>query len=353
MHPPETRYPLARRAGVLTSAATGLIDFIQRRGGDADCILGRAGIDPEHLLHPTRSLDLQRYCLVLEEAAAQTGDDNFGLRYGHQFKPDSLGLLGYIGMSSASLGDGLRNVAQAFPRHQQCSLLRFVEDGEFCRLDYQVQHGSIVRKRQDAELSLGMFLNLMRHALGSQWAPEHVHFEHPRPPSWHEHRKAFEAPVFFGQAMNSLVLRRNVLDRPMPTRDSRLLALLIDNMKLLATANESQATHDIVDEAKTRIQQLLPTGAPTLAQVANAMHLPAWTLQRRLGEQGLSFSTLVEQMRRELAAYYLQQFSLPLSDVAPMLGYSELSAFSRAFRRWFGASPRQWRQSSVERLTTH
>jgi AraC-like DNA-binding protein len=350
---PDIRNSPPRPVCVLTAAATGLVEFIQREGGDVDRILGCAGIDPEQLLCPTLSLDLHRYCKVFEEAAAQTGDDNFGLRYGHQFKPDALGLLGYVGMSSATVGAALRNVTQAFPCHQQGSLLQFIEEGEICRLDYQVQHGSIVRKRQDAELSLGMFLNLMRHALGNCWAPEYVNFEHPRPLSWHEHRKAFDAPVFFGQPINSLVFRRGVLERPMPARDGRLLALLLDNMRALARSQSGEVERwGIVDEAKAQIQRRLPQGEPSLEQVAEALRVPAWTLQRRLGEQGLNYSALVEHLRRELAAYYLEQPGLPLSDVALMLGYSELSAFSRAFRRWFGSSPRQWRQSAAARPAT-
>jgi len=337
-----------RPVSVRASAATGLVEFIQREGGDADRILGRAGIEPEQLWHPTLTLDLHRYCQVFEEAATQTGDDNFGLRYGQQFKPNALGLLGYVGMSSATVGEALHNVAQAFPCHQQGSHLNFVQADDFCRLEYQVHLGSIVRKRQDAELSLGVFLNLMRHALGDRWAPEYVNFEHPSPLSWHEHSQAFGAPVFFAQSVNSLVFRRSVLDRPMPTRDARLLALLLDNMRALAQSQTGEVRHrDLVDEAQAQIQRLLPEGEPSLEQVAKSLRLPVWTLQRRLGEHGLSFSALVEHLRRELARYYLEQSGLPLSDVATMLGYSELSAFSRAFRRWFGSSPRQWRRSEV------
>ncbi|MET0808003.1 MAG: AraC family transcriptional regulator [Pseudoxanthomonas sp.] len=342
-------------ANVLTSAATGLIEFIRIGGGNAERILGSSGISPEKLSNTSLSIDLKQYCMVFEEAARQTGDDNFGLHYGHQFKPAELGMLGYVGMSSATVGDALRNIAQFFPYHQQGSLLEFVEAGEFCKLDYQVQHGGIVCKRHDAELSLGMFLNLMRHALGPEWAPEQVHFEHPRPAAWNEHRKAFAAPVHFGQAMNSLVFRKGVLDCPMPTRDGRLLALLIDNMRQLAlqaAPGADAAECGLVEDVKAQIQRLIGEGEPSIERVANGLRIPVWTLQRRLAEHQQSVSGLVEQMRRELAVYHLQQSSLPLSEIALMLGYSELSAFSRAFRRWFGSSPRQWRESGSLSLAT-
>ena len=332
--------------GVLSSAATGLIEFIQQKGGDADRIFGHAGFNPEHLQHPTLSLDLKQYCAVFEEAARQTHDDNFGLRYGSQFKPDGLGMLGYVGMCSETLGDALRNVVKVFPIHQQGSLLRLEVEGEWCRLDYQVQYGAIFRKRQDAELSMGMFTNLIRHSIGQKWAPERVHFEHPQPQAWHEHCKVFDAPVFFGQPCNSLVFRKSVLDKVMPGRDSRLLSIVMASMELLARQwGERQSSHDIINDVQAQIRLQFANGEPSLDQVAELLKITSWSLQRRLGEKGLNFSGLVDKVRQELAQYYLTQTSLSISELALLLGYSETSAFSRAFRRWHGASPKQCRKS--------
>lgn len=343
-----TTQPLAdqlQSIGVLSSAATGLIEFIQQKGGDADRILGHAGLNPEHLRHPTLSLDLTQYCAVFEEAARQTQDDNFGLRYGNQFKPDALGLFGYVGMSSETLGDALRNLVRVFPIHQQGSLLRLEVDGEWCRLNYQVQYGAIFRKRQDAELSLGMFTNLMRHSIGQKWAPDRVHFEHPQPEAWHEHCKAFDAPVFFGQPCNSLVFRRSVLEKAMPSRDSRLLAIVMESMELLARQRgERQREHGIINDVQAQIRIQFANGDPNLDQVAEQLKITSWSLQRRLGEAGLNFTTLVDKVRQEMAQYYLSRTSLPISELALLLGYSETSAFSRAFRRWHGVCPKQWRK---------
>lgn len=354
MHLSSPRRPTLtpRSIGVLSSAATGLVDFIQHKGGDADCILGRAGLDPERLLSPTLSLNLGQYCAVFEEAARQTRDDNFGLRYGCQFKPDGLGMLGYVGMCSETLGDALRNVVKMFPIHQQGSLLCLEEQGDWCRLDYQVQYGAIFRKRQDAELSLGMFNNLMRVALGQKWAPDRVHFEHPQPEAWHEHCKAFDAPVFFDQPRNSLVFRRSLLAQPMPARDPRLLAIVMESMNLLArsaserldnTGLQNGTDRGVVHDVQAQIRLQLAHGEPNLEQVSEHLQLSSWTLQRRLGDCGLTFTQLVDIVRRELAQQYLSQANLPISELALLLGYSEASAFSRAFRRWYGVSPRQWR----------
>lgn len=332
-----------RHSGVLAAAASGLCAFIDKHGGDADRILGISGIDPEQLQHPTLSLALPNYCQVLEEAARQSGCDNFGLYYGQQFKPQELGLLGYIGLCSATLEQALINFARAFPLHQRNSLIRLVDAGDCYRFDYQVRHGAILVRRQDAELTLGMALNLIRHVLGSQWAPRAVHFEHPRPEHWHEHCKVFDAPVYFEQPCNSLVIPKRDLGRAMPESNPTLLLVMQDSLRQLSLAGGREAPN-IVDDTRAQVRQQLLAGEPSLEVVAEQMGLASWSLQRRLREQGLTFSQLVDKLRCELATHYLRQQQLPISELAPLLGYSETSAFSRAFRRWFGVSPRQWRQ---------
>ncbi|WP_271410550.1 AraC-like transcriptional regulator QhpR [Pseudomonas sp. Q1-7] len=333
--------PTASNVGVLSAAASGLDRFITDQGGDLDRIFGRAGIDPEQLLHPTLSLALPNYCQVLEEAARQSGCDNFGLRYGQQFQPRALGLLGYVGLSSDTLDEALKNFAAAFPFHQHSTLIRLVDCGECYRFDYQVRHGAILDRRQDAELTMGMALNLIRHALGRDWTPRAVAFEHERPEGWQEHVEAFGAPVQFGRPCNFLLVPKgDVQGKAMPERDPNLLFLFQDVIRRLG---EQGARPSLLEEAGTQIRLALGLGEPSLEQIAERLELTPAGLQRRLRDENLSFSQLVEQTRRELALHYLRQRQRPISELAPLLGYSETSAFSRAFRRWFGVSPRQWR----------
>ncbi len=331
--------------GVLSAAASGLDSFITGQGGDLDRIFGHAGIDPEQLLHPTLSLALPNYCQVLEEAARQTGCDNFGLRYGEQFQPQALGLLGYVGLCSATLEQALVNFAAAFPYHQHSTLIRLVDEGECYRFEYQVRHGAIVQRRQDAELTMGMATNLLRHVLGPQWAPREVAFEHRRPEGWQEHRDVFAANVVFNQSCNGLLIpKQDVVGRAMPGHDPMLLMLVMDAIRQLG---EATPVPDLLDQARQAIAAMLPQGEPTLEALAQRLEVSEWALQRQLREHGTSFSQLVDQRRQALALRHMRQQRLSISELAPLLGYSETSAFSRAFRRWFGVSPRQWRSASL------
>ncbi|MBB2202773.1 AraC-like transcriptional regulator QhpR [Gluconacetobacter tumulisoli] len=330
--------------GVLAAAATGLEHFIKAQGGNPERVLATSGIDPDVLSSPTQSLGLVNYCRVMEEAARNSGQGNFGLHYGRQFRPQALGLIGYIGLTSPTLEAALRNIAEDFRWHQHDTMTRLVDRGECWHFEYQIRHGAILSRRQDAELSLGMFLNLVRSVLGPTWAPRDIHFEHPRPEQWHDHRRIFDAPVWFDQPCNALVIPKRDLLRPMPDNDPTLLLVMRETIRRL---NGTIVSQTLVERTRAYIGILLPQGEVTLEDVARRTGLTPWALQRRLKEEGATFLSLVDAVRCELATHYMRQNSLAVSEMALLLGYSEISAFSRAFRRWFGISPRQWRKARM------
>lgn len=337
--------PQTSNQGVLSAAANGLGAFITDFGGDLDRIFGRAGIQPEQLLHPTLSLCLSNYCEVLEESARQTGCDNFGLHYGQQFQPQALGLLGYVGLCSDTLEDALINFAQAFPFHQHGTSIQLLDEGECYRFHYQIRHGAIVQRRQDAELTMGMATNLLRHVLGQEWGPREVTFEHEKPQDWQAHGELFNAAVSFAHGTNSILIpKAQITGKTMPGRDPVLLMLVSDAIRRLGAGTGAE---DLLEHVRQAIHQTLSLGEPALDEIARQVNSSEWSLQRRLREQGVSFSQLVDEVRRDAALWHLRQERLSVSDLAVLLGYSETSAFSRAFRRWFGVSPRQWRTVGI------
>lgn len=285
-------------------------------------------------------MQLTNYCEVLEQSAKLSHCDNFGLHYGQQFHPKALGLIGYIGLCSASLEDALKNMTSHFNLHQKDTLCRMVEVNDAYRFDYQVQHGAILSRRQDAELTVGMFMNVIREVLGTHYSPREIHFEHPRPEFWQEHSKLFNASVFFDQPFNSILIAKSDLKTAMPQSDPLLLTMMLDTLKILNTQSQSQS---LTNQVRAHIQQDLIHGEPNLEKVALDLHMSPCTLSRRLKSHDITFTQLIDQVRYELAKHYIQQKNLPISEVAFLLGYSEVSAFSRAFKRWFGCTPRQLR----------
>jgi AraC-like DNA-binding protein len=328
---------------VLAAAATGVVGFIERNHGDVDRIFGHAGISPEMAGSPTLQLSLKSYCRLFEESARFTHNDNFGLWFGNRFDPHDLGLWGYCALSAPTVSAALRNLVDLHPFQQQSTSMQLVKTADdLLRLEYRIEAPDIVERRQDAELSLGMFLNVMRQGLGSAWAPEEVHFEHPKPEAWREHERAFGAPVFFSQPTNALVFRPDkALALPMPARDMRLMAMMRLCLERLSERDDLRVS--VTDRVRAAIRAHLPDGFPALEMVAAELRLPEGVIQRELHYDGLSYNGLVEMTRRDLALSYMRQRQLPFSEIAFLVGYSELSAFSRAVRRWTGMSPRSLR----------
>lgn len=328
------------RRHVLAAATTGFIDFLSKNGGAADKVCAGVGIEEDQLRDINQPLDLAAYVQMMELASAETRNDNFGLWFGQQFQPEDLGLIGGIAIASPTLGAALSNLARFFPYHQQVTYTAFRRRSEFLSLEYRIVDGGIVERRHDAELTLGMFVNVLRHCLGSRWAPAEVHFEHLRPADWREHSQAFLAPVRFGQPTNALLFTDDGLHQCMPHGN---LPRANSLSQQLVGIGGNVGTLSLLDHVKGEIRTRLPGGVPSVHVVAEAVGLPRWTLQRRLSEYGLCFSDAIDLVRRELAARHIQQRYVPVVEMSELLGYSELSAFSRAFCRWFGMSPQKFR----------
>lgn len=333
---------------VLAAAANGVADAIARDHGDVGAIFARASIDERILESPYNELDLTQFCALFEEAARQTGNDNFGLRFGDDFAPQRLGPIGYVAINSPTVFSALANLVRYFPAHQDNSILTLSEDDGLIWLSYQIIDKRIPSRRQDAELSLGMFLNILRHGLGRDWRPLEIHFEHSAPLDPAEHERRFGAPVIFSQRANAIALRKSDADTIMPNADPYLHVLISE---YLAHRRASRAVpQDFVQLLRHHVKLELGTpNAPTLKGVAERFGMTPCTLQRRLKEHGASFNDIVRAARQELALRYVADPDISLTEAALALGYSELSAFSRAFRLWTGMSPQRYRRAAAER----
>jgi AraC-like DNA-binding protein len=124
-----------------------------------------------------------------------------------------------------------------------------------------------------------------------------------------------------------------------------LLMVVKDAIRQLG--DNASSGDDLLARARQAISATLHLAEPSLEYLANTLQLPEWVIQRKLREQGVTFTQLLDQIRQDLALRHLRRQDLSVSELAPLLGYSETSAFSRAFRRWFGVSPRQWRSAST------
>lgn len=325
-----------RGAHVLAAAASGVAGFILSCGADPDRVVGEAGLDGRLFEDARAPLPLDRYVLMMENAARQSGNAHFGLRFGQQFQPEQLGLIGELALAAPNIGAGLTAFATHFALHQQNTEVLLVQDGPMLRLEYRILDAAIWSRRQDAELTMGMFANLLRRMQGLHVSFEEIWFEHPVPEQAHAHKAAFGAPVCFNAPTNAICFRPDSLARPMAGYDP---VRFIELAAALRRIGGNCDTVDLLSRTLSEIRRALADGPPTINQVAERLGLPRWTLQRRLGEHGVTYSGCVDQVRSQLTRAYLSEPHLSVSTIADLLGYSEVSAFSRACTRLLGASP--------------
>lgn len=340
----------SRQGGVqvLAAAATGLADFLTARRLCADSLFGSVMLDPRTLETPTATIGLDQYCALMEQAAERSQDLNFGLDYGQQFKPDMLGLIGYIALSSDTLLDAAGNLARYFGYHQQQTVTTLTFHEPFFHLTYRIESERILGRAQDALITMGMFCNVFRACAGPDWTPDAVHFEQARSENWRDIEEAFGAPALFDQPVNAILFRPQRAAMSMPNADARLLQLLRANLTGLGLGT---APPSLIDRIRATIRDHLGTHHLDLQLVSDALSVPWWTLRRRLAEENTSFTDLVDQVRRQLAEDYLVNSELQISQLADRLGYAEISAFTRAFKRWHDVSPAQYRKQRA-RLQT-
>jgi hypothetical protein len=153
-----------------------------------------------------------------------------------------------------------------------------------------------------------MFFNVFRECYGTSWAPEEVHFEHPKPLDWQEHERAFDAPVYFNQPTNALLFRREALAGRMPNCDLKLMSLVQTCLTALGLSRE--ASQNLVDRLRNQVRIKLPEGPegyPSLDTIAAELGQPPSAIQRSLAFEGLSYKDLVETTRQDLAQVYLRQ----------------------------------------------
>lgn len=327
-------------------AAHGVLGLIGQYGGDADRILGQARLALTDVGNPDASLDLRGYCAMFEQAARQTGVDDFGLRFGRDYQLERMGPLGQIIVNSPTLGAALHHLCKYFAAVQEHSSLTLRTEGDLLSLEYQIRDGRIAARRQDAELSIAIFNNIFRRCFGPSWSPEEIHFEHLRAAEPLGHERLLNAPVYFAQNRNAILFKRDILHRPMPGADAAKLPTLAS---ALQTRIADARAHDFIGLVVAEIREALAQGDASIARIAQNLGLSEARLYRQLAGLGADFSALTQTIRHELSLTYVAQPHIPLTDIAAQLGYSELSAFSRAFKRWTGMAPATYRSTTANK----
>lgn len=315
-----------------------LFDYLRLRGVAAAEVLDGAQID---LADRDARVAEPLAAGCFNRAATRLGDEDIGIHVGEQIRPGHYGVVGYVGMACSTLGEAMlclqRYQAMVVDVGARPIELRGQEVLLSWRPDDQSHY-----YRHMAEFNLAALVTFIRWITGQPLAPLRIEFPYPAPARLEEQQRVFGCPLVFDADCYRLAvpLAWNELPLIQPDPAMRQLMDRLAEKQLLSLQRQDD---DLVGQARRLLAQKLSEGEASLDRIAAAMNVSPRSLQRRLQDQSSSFSQLLDEVRRELAGRYLEDPALDLTDLAFLLGYSEQSAFTRAFKRWHGRAPAEVR----------
>jgi AraC-like DNA-binding protein len=258
---------------------------------------------------------------------------------GQQGSLRSFGLVGLLGRYSENVETALRSLVRYFHLHNRGAAVDLEVDGDRAMLSFGSFRPHTEAADQIGDGAVAVMLNVMRDLCGADWTPEEAHFAHRRPEDVGIFRRFFAVPLRFDAEQYGLVFSSGWLSRHVSDNDPELLRLLQQQIEAL------EARYG--DEFPARVRSVLRTALLTdqagAGQVAALFSMHSRTMNRRLNVCGTSFQALVDEGRFEIARQMLEDSAMNVSRIAATLNYADASAFSRAFRRWSGTTPAQWR----------
>lgn len=328
---------------VLGAIVRSVVEAAAHAGFERESFIARLGLSPADLEDPDGLVAFDAYVTAWETVAATPGCERFGLELGALSTPRFLGALGYAMIHATDALEAIR-MFHRYRRLVSDTLAPEIEIDERYVTYRLVWPPRIARIVQFADSAFMGTLSLLRELAG---LPKDVPlaagawFQCSRPDG-EDRALVLGCPVHFDAPETRFVLLREPLERPLPRHDPALFRYL--EKHATAVLDRLQKEDSVGNRVRCLLTEALGSGEPSQAEVGKRLGMSERTLQRRLRSEGITFAEILDGLRRELSVRYLSEPGVAVYEVAFLLGYSEPSAFHRAFRRWTGQTPKEYRQ---------
>ncbi len=321
-----------QRVGVLCA----LPAVLAERGVDPAPVLIGAGLPADALDGPDRWIPFRAGVRALVDAARRADCPEIGVRVGKRFALAQIGLLGELIRNSATVGAGLESYAVHQRLYSQGFAPHLSVSAGHATFGFAVYHPATHDLAETYDVLLAAAVTCLRELRGADWSPATVHLprEHPRDPSGY--REHFRCRLAFDADHAAIEFPARELDRPIPGADP-------DRLRAVEAEVAGQLDSNLLPVLYRALRTLLLEGDGRVASLAEQFAMHRRTLARRLRLRGTTFLAVLDDVRFEVARNLLADTALPVTRIASSLGYGDGTAFSRAFRRWSGTSPAQWR----------
>jgi AraC-like DNA-binding protein len=319
-----------------------LYDYLGTFGHDAQQLLGAA---PARDPHGLGRYPVTQWKQMLEDSAQTLNDPMLGLHLGQTITPAHFGVMGYVLLSCGDLEGVLERILRYQRLLYDVNALTIQIDGDHVDLLWGVEHG--FPGPMVDETAITALLQFCRDITAMpELAPTGVDFVNAAPKSTRDYEAYFQCPVRFAQTQTRIRIDAQLLRQPLRAADPTLVAVLEQQAELMLA--QLPPAENFVAGVRQAMAHALKDGEPTLQSIAEHLHVSTRTLHRRLDSEGWNFRGLLNDIRGNMAKDYLRDLRLQISEIAMLLGYSEQSAFTRAFSRWASQSPRAFRLASQQ-----
>ena len=327
------------RSAVLTNFFE-VADNLGFNPGDA---LRRVGLSRAMLMDPEQRIPSDAAVALLEESARASGCQTVGLRMAESRQLSNFGAVSLLISHQPTLRDAL--ITTIDYRHLlNESLALYIEDAD----QHVIVREELVtsgQARQATELAIGVLFRMCAALMGTRWKPISVNFSHSAPADLRLHQRVFSCRLEFDSEFNGFVCSAADLDAPNPSADPAMARYARQFIESMPLPHE----HSIVMEVRRAVYLMLPMGRATSECISQGLGLSVRTMQRQLDTAGVSFTTLLNDVRKELAPRYMNNPRHSLHRVSELLGYSTQGSFTRWFDAQFGQTPSVWREQHTEK----
>ena len=335
---------LARVQGVLhlsdASTSRSVLELADRYGADLDSILAKANLEASELERGQPPLDWSRAGLLWRTVADATGRRDMGLLLAESMPIGSYRSLELAAWSAPTIGAALNLIARFASVIAHLPDLDVEEDDDYGAIRIIGPTGI---PPELVEFIAAYFLTRCRQGTALGKPVTSVHFRHRPPPDLDVYHRFFGCAVEFGARHTELRFSRDVWDTAPAAADPVTFSHLSTALHQLIASSERSPSY--IANLKSHIAHAIRSHDLNMASIARKLGISGRTLQRRLGENNLSFATLVDEVRLDMAKEYLLQPEVPLAEISERLGFSGQAAFQRAFKRWTGTTPNTYRVS--------
>lgn len=324
-------------------------------GISPDELLVRYGLSSEIFKNTENIIPLSLIDKILQDAADATGCQHFGLLLGERQNPDILGVLLLIMQQMGTIKEAFAAMQQHFHRNNIGASFSLQECGDLAELSYEIWSPNAHKKMQGLSLALAITFKLMQQLAGIAWLPTEVHFSFEQPQDTTPYQRFFNAPVYFGQDKCCIYFPVKWLRAPVKGRNTMFNQII--NHYLASDIDHFNVSWST--QVECLIKTLMPQGQANIDHVSRAFGISRRTLHRRLSSEGYTFEKILQRVRFAVIDQLLMRPELSLSEIALMAGFSDSSAFSRAFSNKYKMPPKKRREllqgsaQNISRPHTH